>query len=77
MNLTQFVSCEEERYGIANVRLFRRLDSDEDGLLSVTEFAAQDEAMFDKVDKNHDGVLTPAELQPRVARTKQHDQSES
>jgi Ca2+-binding EF-hand superfamily protein len=77
MNLTQFVTGEEERYGIANVRLFRRLDTDEDGLLSITEFAAQDEAMFDQIDKNHDGVLTPAELQPRNGRSKQHSPSES
>ena len=77
MNLTQFVAGEEERYAIANVRLFRRLDTDEDGLLNVTEFAAQDEAMFDKIDKNHDGVLTPAELQPRNGRSKAHGPSES
>ncbi len=77
MNLTQFVAGEEERYGIANVRLFRRLDTDEDGLLNLTEFAAQDEAMFDKIDKNHDGVLTPAELQPRNGRSKQHGPNES
>jgi Ca2+-binding EF-hand superfamily protein len=77
MNLAQFVAGEEERYGIANVRLFRRLDTDEDGLLRVMEFAAQDEAMFDKIDKNHDGVLTPAELQPHAARAKAHGASES
>lgn len=68
--LEPFVKSEEERYAIANVRLFRRLDSDEDGLLSIKEFAAPDEALFDKIDKNHDGVLTPAEIQPRTARTK-------
>lgn len=68
--LEAFVKSEEERYGIANVRLFRRLDTDEDGLLNLPEFAAQDEALFDKIDKNHDGVLTPAELQPRTQRAK-------
>lgn len=77
LNLVQFVTGEEERYAIANVRLFRRLDTDEDGLLSITEFAAQDEAMFDKLDKNHDGVLTPAELQPRNGRSKGRSASES
>lgn len=70
MALEAFVKSEEERYATANVRLFRRLDSDEDGLLSIKEFAAQDEALFDRIDKNHDGVLTPAELQPRATRTK-------
>lgn len=68
--LEAFVKGEEERYATANVRLFRRLDSDEDGLLSIKEFAAQDEALFDRIDKNHDGVLTPAELQPRTTRAK-------
>jgi Ca2+-binding EF-hand superfamily protein len=70
MGLEAFVKGEEERFATANVRLFRRLDTDEDGLLTIKEFAAQDEALFDRIDKNRDGVLTPAELQPRNARTK-------
>ena len=60
--LAQFVSGEEERFATANVRLFRRLDTDEDGLLTIQEFAAMDEASFAKLDCDHDGVLTPAEL---------------
>lgn len=75
MGLEAFVKGEEERYAVANVRLFRKLDADEDGLLTIQEFAAQDEALFDKLDKNHDGVLTPAELQPRNARAKDGQQS--
>jgi YD repeat-containing protein len=68
MTLAQFVTGEEERFATANVRLFRRLDTDEDGLLTVHEFAATDTALFAKLDRNNDGVLTPAELQSRYAR---------
>jgi Ca2+-binding EF-hand superfamily protein len=76
IGLEVFVKGEEDRYATANVRLFRRLDSDEDGLLAIKEFAAQDEMLFDRIDKNHDGVLTPAELQPRGGRkTRTADQS--
>jgi len=71
--LAQFVTCEEERYATANVRLFRRLDTDEDGLLTIQEFAATDEALFAKLDRDHDGVLTPAELQTRSARAGRAD----
>ena len=70
MTSVQFVAGEEQRFAIANVRLFRRLDTDEDGLLTIKEFAASDEALFDRLDKNHDGVLTPAELQGRNAGAK-------
>jgi Ca2+-binding EF-hand superfamily protein len=72
MVVAQFVAGEEQRYGIANVRLFRRLDIDEDGLLTIKEFATSDEELFDTLDKNHDNVLTPAELHGRNARSKQH-----
>jgi Ca2+-binding EF-hand superfamily protein len=75
MALDAFVKGEEERYAVANVRLFRKLDADEDGLLSIREFAAQDEALFDKIDKDRDGVLAPAELQPRSGRAKDGRQS--
>lgn len=69
MSLPQFVSGEEERYAIANVRLFRRLDTDEDGLLSIHEYAATEQATFNALDKNNDGVLSPLELAPRSARS--------
>jgi hypothetical protein len=73
LTLAQFVSGEEERFATANVRLFRRLDTDEDGLLTIQEFAATDEALFAKLDRDHDGVLTPAELQARTARVEHAD----
>lgn len=77
MTMAQFVAGEEERYATANVRLFRRLDTDEDGLLTLPEFAAQDEALFDKIDKNRDGALAPAEITPRTARAREHRDSAS
>jgi Ca2+-binding EF-hand superfamily protein len=77
MTSVQFVAGEEQRFAIANVRLFRRLDTDEDGLLTIKEFAASDEVLFDRLDKNHDGALTPAELQGRNAGAKNRQVSRS
>ena len=73
LTVVQFVAGEEERYATANVRLFRRLDTDEDGLLTIQEFAATDEALFAKCDRDHDGVLTPVELQARTTRVGRAD----
>lgn len=68
MNETQFVLSEQQRYAGANVRLFRRLDEDGDGMLTVEEFGATELKLFAKLDKNKDGVLGPGELHARTAR---------
>lgn len=70
LTMEKFISAEERRYANANVRLFRKLDLDDDGLLTISEFAAVDQQLFAKLDRNKDGQLTPAELQARQSRKK-------
>jgi hypothetical protein len=48
-----------------NTRMFRRLDRDRTGLLTLQEYAAPEEKLFARLDKNNDGVLTEDELRPR------------
>jgi len=71
MVLAQFITSEEQRYLPVNVRVFRRLDVDGDGLLTIREYAAAETVLFAKLDKNGNGVVEPNELHPhqtRVAR---------
>ncbi|NIK89930.1 hypothetical protein FHS83_003248 [Rhizomicrobium palustre] len=72
MVLTQFVASEEQRYLPVNVRGFRRLDQDGDGLLSIHEYAGSEIAQFAKLDKNGNGILEPNELHPRQMRMAQN-----
>lgn len=68
MTLAQFVASEEQRFLPVNVRVFRRLDVDSDGLLNIREYAATETTLFAKLDKNANGVLEPNELHPRQTR---------
>jgi len=44
-------------------QLVARLDSNNDGKVSAEEFRGPEMAKFNKVDANHDGIVTPAEIQ--------------
>jgi len=44
-------------------QLMQRLDTNHDGKMSAEEWRAPELAKFSKVDLNHDGVVTPAEIQ--------------
>jgi Ca2+-binding EF-hand superfamily protein len=50
-----------------NTRMFRRLDRDRTGFLTLQEYAAPEEKLFARLDKNNRGVLTEDELRPRFA----------
>jgi Ca2+-binding EF-hand superfamily protein len=65
LTLAQFSAEQATRFRNINAGVFKRLDSDGDGKLSLAEFAAPSERMFDRLDKNHDGVITPDEMKPR------------
>jgi hypothetical protein len=65
LTLAQFSAEQAARFRDMNAGMFKRLDSDGDGKLSLAEFAASSERMFDRLDKNHDGVITPEEMKPR------------
>ncbi len=64
MTLAQFTQEEANHYRDMNAKMFKRLDKDGDGKLSLAEFAAPLEKMFDRLDRSHDGVLTADEMKP-------------
>lgn len=56
-------------------RKFQRLDRDDDGQLSLTEFTSQrdgkrSEQLFKRLDRDQDGQLNPAELRDGRGRRK-------
>lgn len=44
-----------------------KMDADHDGVVTRAEFAAHRDAMFDRLDQNRDGLVSPADF-PRLAR---------
>jgi EF-hand domain pair/EF hand len=44
-------------------QMIARLDTNKDGKISAAEFRAPELAKFNRVDANHDGIVTPQEIQ--------------
>ncbi|HVE05580.1 MAG TPA: EF-hand domain-containing protein [Rhizomicrobium sp.] len=65
LSLAQFSTDQATRYRDVNAKIFKRLDSDGDGKLTLAEFAAPPEKLFDRLDRNHDGVITSDEMRPQ------------
>ena len=65
MTLPQFIAFQAKDYREMNDKMFKRLDKDGDGKLTMAEFAAPPLKMFDRLDRNHDGVITADEMKPR------------
>jgi len=64
MTLAQFTSLQQVRYRDMNDRMFKRLDKDNDGKLTMAEFAAPPIKLFARLDKNRDGMITADEMKP-------------
>jgi hypothetical protein len=65
MTAAQFANDALARYRDLSSRMFKRLDADHDGKLSLAEFAAPDQKTFARMDKNKDGTVTRDELTAR------------
>ncbi len=64
MTLAQFASDLSVRYRAMEDKMFQRLDTDGNGRLTMAEFAAPPLKLFDRLDRNHDGVITADEMKP-------------
>ncbi len=64
MTLAQFTADQAVRYRDMDEKMFKRLDKDGDGKLSLAEFAAPPIKMFARMDRNHDGVISADEMRP-------------
>jgi Ca2+-binding EF-hand superfamily protein len=65
LSQAEYFADELERYRDINAKMFKRLDKDRDGKLSLAEFASGEEKMFARLDRNNDGTLTEDEMKPR------------
>jgi Ca2+-binding EF-hand superfamily protein len=67
MTAAEFYGDELANFQDMNSRMFRRLDRDRDGLLTLQEYASSEERLFARLDKNNDGTITEDEMRPRFA----------
>ncbi|MEI9886792.1 MAG: EF-hand domain-containing protein [Rhizomicrobium sp.] len=65
ITLAAFAADQQVHFRDMNDRMFKRLDKDGDGKLSLAEFAAPPLKMFARLDRNGDGVVTADEMKPR------------
>ena len=65
MTLAQFTAEMSVHFREMNDKMFKRLDKDGDGGLTMAEFAAPELKLFDRLDRNHDGVITADEMKPQ------------
>lgn len=64
MTLPQFIAEQSAQYREMNDKMFKRLDKDGDGKLSMAEFSAPMLKLFARLDRNGDGVISADEMKP-------------
>jgi Ca2+-binding EF-hand superfamily protein len=62
MTFDQFYAFEQSRARDIYGHVFERLDTSHSGKLSLQEYAAPDEKLFARLDKNNDGTVTADEM---------------
>jgi Ca2+-binding EF-hand superfamily protein len=67
MGAAEFYADQLADFQDMNARMFKRLDRDRDGLLTLQEYAASEEKLFARLDKNGDGTITQDEMGSRFA----------
>ena len=65
MSPAQFSAAQAARFHEMNDGMFKRLDDNNDGKLTLVEFAEPEEKLFDRLDRDRDGVITGDEMRPR------------
>jgi Ca2+-binding EF-hand superfamily protein len=65
MSQAQFIADLSKRYAAMSDRMFKRLDKDGDGKLSLAEYSAPMLKLFARLDRNNDGVITTDDMRPR------------
>ena len=75
MTLQQFTAEEAAHFRDTNAKMFKRLDTDGDGKLTLAEFAAPSERLFDRLDRDRDGTITRDEMKPRFRGRDRSDYS--
>jgi Ca2+-binding EF-hand superfamily protein len=64
MTLAQFTAQMSVRYRDMNDHMFKRLDKDGDGKLSMAEFSAPPLKLFARLDRDNTGTVTADEMKP-------------
>jgi len=75
MTAAQFYATELAQFQDMNVRMFKRLDREHSGLLTLQEYAAPEEKLFARFDRSHTGVITEEDMRPRFASRGEKGQS--
>jgi EF hand len=68
MSEAQYASEAAIRWRAAGLRYFKQLDANHDGRLSLAEYAAPDQKLFNRMDRDRDGVATGDEMRMRYPR---------
>ena len=75
MTAGQYYATELAQFQDMNARMFKRLDRERSGLLSLQEYAAPEEKLFARLDRSHTGVITEEDMRPRFASRGEKGQS--